>query len=153
MQADSITDIRKKRKIKDGYTELHFFDLVYRQYLIVLNCDFAKFRKFLKDDAGHDSPEAFVEDSIGYLVQMSAENNDRGNTCLILWMPDRTNMPTLVHEITHLVHFVLDGCGVPTIRENTEAVAYYTEHWFNRITRVWESLENNVKVNHKEKKQ
>lgn len=151
MENDKPTDIRRKRKVRDGYIELHFFDLVYRQYVIVLNCDFEKFQNFLKNDAGHNSPDEFRADSIGYCVQMSEDNNDIGNTCLIMWLPDRTNFPTLVHEVTHLVHFIFGGCGVPTVQENTEAVAYYTEHWFNRITRVWESLENNVKVNHKEK--
>ena len=37
---------------------------------------------------------------------------------------------TLAHESVHIAHFILDNAGVPINMENTEIVAYLTQHLF-----------------------
>lgn len=123
--------------------EWHFFDKVYRTYVIVVNGTGEQFAKFLKDDCSYTDrvDDLNLEHSTGYLIDMNSENNDAGNTCLIMWLP-KQKLPTLVHELAHLCDFVFSDKGIPMRRENTEAYAYYLEHWFIEITELWKTHPN-----------
>lgn len=114
------------------------FDKVYRIYVINVVGSPDDFKTFLLDEIGYtDSIDDLnADDSTGYCIETNPDNNDRGNTCFVIWLKDFT-LPTLIHELTHLTMFVLDDKAVPMRRENTEALAYYLEHWFIEITRIW----------------
>lgn len=113
----------------------HFFDTVYRTYVIVIQGTAAQFDKFIVDECGYtdDVRELNSDGSIGYCVELNADNNDRGNTAIVLWMKNG-DLPCLVHELTHLVMFIFSDKGIPMHREATEVFAYYLEHWFIAAT-------------------
>ncbi len=59
---------------------------------------------------------------------------DNGFVKAYIWInPDQNKtqrLGTLIHEITHVVHFILSGRGLKHTTETTEAYAYLTEMLF-----------------------
>jgi hypothetical protein len=116
--------------------EWHFFDKVYRIWVVVVISSPGEFKDFM-DAACYKHVDDIEEDlSSGYCVNLNASNTTNGNYATIVWLR-RKEIGCLVHELSHLVMFILSDKGVPIAIENTEAFAYYQEYWFNEITRAW----------------
>lgn len=74
--------------------------------------------------------ESLDSDDLGRVIIL--ENN-----VTILILKDLVKTPeslgTLVHEVTHAVHFLFDDVGIPITRANDEACAYTIEYLFTKI--------------------
>lgn len=113
----------------------HFFDKVYRVWVVLLIGEPDDFYQFM-EDSGYKDMEVLKQGSTsGWCIHLNSDNNDMGNYCFIIWMR-KFETACFVHELTHLTMMVFDDKGVPIRNENTEAFAYYTEFWFNEITRT-----------------
>ena len=51
----------------------------------------------------------------------------------IIWSKKSRNIPTVTHEIIHLIHEVFNNRGIPTTYKNQEAMAYYMDFWIKQI--------------------
>lgn len=115
--------------------EWHFFDKVYRSWVTLVVGEPEDFYSFM-ERCGYKEMEALKEGSTtGWCIHLNSDNNDMGNDCFVVWMR-KFEMGTFVHELTHLTMMIFDDKGVPVRGENTEAFAYYTEFWYNEITRA-----------------
>lgn len=121
--------------------EWHFFEKVYRVWVVVLISEPAEFYQFMKDAGYNDLTYLKQGSTTGWLISMNSENNTMGNDCYIMWL-HKFESGCLVHEITHLAMSVFEDKGVPIRAENTEAFAYYCEYWFNEINRTRRRLPN-----------
>lgn len=120
---------------KASLLEWHFFDKVYRAWVVFLIGEPEEFYEFMTK-SGYKLVDDLKEGSnTGFCVQLDSSNNDMGNYCFVVWMR-KFETACLVHELSHLVMMVFDSKGVPIRNENTEAFAYYQEFWFNEISRV-----------------
>lgn len=113
--------------------EWHFFEKVYRRWVVLMIGDLEKLRNDLKDWNYTDIE--YIVPSKGLCIELNDENNTAGQRCNIIWMPT-WDTATLIHEITHLVMHIFRQTGVPVSEDNTEGFAFYTEFWFNEIRRV-----------------
>ena len=111
----------------------HFFDKVYRRWLVVVLCSLEDLRKDLEDNSYTHMDE--IIPAKGMLINMTPENTSTGQNCYIIWMPV-WETATLVHELSHLVMYSFDDVGIPISIDNTEGFAFYLEYWFNEIQRV-----------------
>lgn len=110
----------------------HFFDKVYRAWVVLCVGDADEFRGFLEECTYTGE---FEDGNSGALIRLNGQNTTNGNNCYVLWLK-KYETACLVHELTHLTMMVFDEKGVPIHNENTEGFAYYTEFWFNEILRV-----------------
>lgn len=124
---------------KQTVKQWHFFDKVYRVWVVVCIGPEDEFKQFLEDSTYTEPFE--YSDSSGYCIHLCAENTTNGNNAYVIWM---RNFETacLVHELSHLCMMVFDSKGVPVRTENTEAYAYYIEFWLNEINRTRRRLPN-----------
>ena len=121
--------------------EWHFFDKVYRTWVVLVIGEPKAFYTFMQD-AGYKELEDLRQSSAsGYCVHLNSDNNSNGNDCFIIWLR-KFETACLVHELSHLVMQIFDDKGIPIRAENTEAFAYYQEFWFNEIQRVRRRLPN-----------
>lgn len=111
----------------------HFFDKVYRRWVVLFLGTLDEFKDELRLQKYHEVDE--LEDAKGMCIELTESNHDSGQKCTIIWMRE-WETATLVHEITHLVMMCFDQVGVPISRENTEGFAFYAEFWFNEIQRT-----------------
>lgn len=114
----------------------HFFDKVYRIWLVVVEGSSEDFREFLKD-ATYTEP--FEDGNAGALIYLCATNTTNGNRCYVLWMND-WQTGCLIHELAHLTIMVFNEKDVLLSHDNCESFAYYIEYWYNEITRVHRRL-------------
>lgn len=59
------------------------------------------------------------------------DNFDDGKVVFYIYLEKDIQLSVLVHEISHLVFFILDDRGAD--KSDTELVAYYNEYWFNKL--------------------
>lgn len=128
--------------------EWHFFDKVYRVWVVLIIGDHEELIKFMEKIGYNDLDELEKRDSSGMSIVLCDDNNTMGNRAHIVWLK-KYETACLVHELSHLVMAIFDDKGVPKgvpIRnENTETFAYYQEFWFNEIQRVRRRLPNGRK--------
>lgn len=110
----------------------HFFDKVYRRWVVLMIGPLDDFRNQLEADGFNDMD--FIKMAKGMCIEMNPDNNTAGQYCNIIWMPV-FETATLIHELTHMVMMQFDQVGIPISRNNTESFAFYTEYWFNEISR------------------
>jgi hypothetical protein len=67
-----------------------------------------------------------------------------GAEALLLFMPDRSNASTTLHECVHAAHMALDIVGIPVDIDEDEALAYLTE-W---LVKMVDDLFYKKKVNY-----
>lgn len=113
--------------------EWHFFDKVYRAWVVLVIGDFDSFKKFMTGTTYKHTDE--LHDGAGYCIGLNSTNTTNGNDCCVIWLK-RFESACLVHELSHLVMMVFDAKGVPIAQDNTESFAYYQEFWFNEIQRT-----------------
>jgi hypothetical protein len=111
--------------------EWHFFDKVYRRWLVLQIGPLEKLKAEL--EASKYQHMDFIIDAKGYTLELNSENSDQN--CMIVWLREY-EAATLVHELAHLVMMYFDQVGVPVSRDNTEAFAFYQEYWWNEIQRA-----------------
>ena len=114
--------------------EWHFFDKVYRRWVVLFIGDHKELAAELKANGYTDDTEWFAE-ALGACVELNATNNDQNQNATVVWLKEY-NTATLVHEIAHLVMMLFDQVGVPISRDNTEAFSFYSEYWYNEINRA-----------------
>ena len=68
---------------------------------------------------------------------MASEHEDStGAPWWSMYLPDDTSVPTIVHECSHIVDFLMDAHGVPVNVENTEIRAYMLADLFEEVSAV-----------------
>lgn len=134
----NATDIIEERIRTKERLELHFFDEVYRAYVIYVICPREQLRPLLKGYGyKEDLAEELRDNASGYCILLDAETSTvKGQNCFVVWQRER-HLPCLVHELTHLTMMIFDTHDVPIRIENQEVFCYYVEHWVKRITELW----------------
>lgn len=113
----------------------HFYDKVYRMWVVLLTGEPGDFYEFMSNAGYKDMDDLKKTSTTAMCVLLNVDTNDSGNYCIVVWMR-KFEAACLVHELTHLTMMVFEDKGVPVRNENTETFAYYTEFWFNEITRT-----------------
>lgn len=116
-------------------TEWHFYDKVYRRWVVLLVGSYEEFVKELDENGYKDMEWVKEQEPQGMAIELRPDNTTTNQNCTMLWLKE-WNLATLVHEITHLVMMCFDQCLVPISRENTETFAFYTEYWFTEMTKA-----------------
>lgn len=115
-----------------------FYDPVYRvNVLFVGDCSFTDFKKKINQN-GLQPPDDSHQNSEGmhavFEGHQPTKKANKLNTVHVVWVRDKDDLPCLVHEITHLTVSVFDRRGIAIDDTDiTEAVAYYLEHWVDRL--------------------
>lgn len=124
----------------------HFFDKVYRVWVVLVISSPEDFLEFMKDSEYTDLE--FIEEltsmAQGAMLRVLPEHNTLGNNSTIIWMP-KWDSGTLVHEISHLVMQIFDDSLIPISKDNTEAFAFYSEFWWNSFNRTYKKFPNGNK--------
>lgn len=110
----------------------HFFDKVYRRWVVLFIGTNEELVKELKLSGYKDDTEWFKH-ALGACVELNADNSSQNAT--IVWLSEY-NTATLIHEIAHLVMMLFDQVGVPISRDNTEAFSFYSEYWYTTIQKT-----------------
>jgi hypothetical protein len=134
----NATDIIDKRVRTKEHLELHFFDEVYRVYVVYIICPRDRLKPLLREYGyKKDLVDELGDSASGYCIQLNEETSMvKGQNCYIVWQQER-HFPCLVHELTHLTMSVFDYHDIPLRIENQEVFCYYIEHWVKRIIEVW----------------
>lgn len=111
----------------------HFYEKVYRRWLVLFVGSFEDFQKEMQN-IGYDGASELYE-ARGMCIDLNVANNTSGQNCAVIWLRE-WHLADLIHETTHFVMFCFDELGIPMERNNTETFAFYTEYWFNEISRV-----------------
>lgn len=111
----------------------HFFDKVYRRWVVLFIGSLDEFRDEMKSIGYKDMD--FIIEAKGMTIELNPESNDLKNDATVIWL-NGYETTTLIHEITHLVMMLFDQVGVPISRDNTEAFAFYSEYWFSQIQKA-----------------
>lgn len=117
----------------------HFFDKVYRRWVVLMIGSLKEFRSELEAN-GYKELEHIIE-AKGMCVELMPENNTANQNCTIVWL-NGYETATLVHELTHLVMMNFDQVGLSISRDNTEGFAFYMEFWFNEMMRARKKYPN-----------
>lgn len=113
----------------------HFHDKMYRTWLLFCIGSREDFLKLLMECEYREIEELALDGAGGMCIELTKDNNDLGNNCFILWMPE-WNTATLVHELAHLAMFIFRRVNIPLEMENTEPFAFLQEYWYTEITRT-----------------
>lgn len=126
-------------------TEWHFFEPVMRRWVTLFVGPGEEFQKLL-DQMGYkdDVDEHEYTRATGCCIELTAQNNDSGNNCCLIWMAE-WSLATLVHEITHLVMFQMSQVHFDVDRDHSEPYAFYVEYWFTTMQRVRRKYPNGRK--------
>lgn len=121
--------------------EWHFFEKVYRVWVVFVICPPDEFKDFMNAVDFKHTDELNCENANGMCIRLNSENNTTGQNCYVVWLQEYETA-SLVHEIAHLVMHIFDDQGVKLSMDNTEGFAFYSEYWFNELTRVRKRLPN-----------
>ncbi len=113
----------------------HFFDKVYRRWVVLIICSFSELEEELKDCEYTELAE--LEEAKGMCIDLNKDNSRQN--CAMIWLAE-WETATLVHEIAHLVMLCFGQCSIPISRKNGESFAFYSEYWwgqFNRARKRW----------------
>src|SRR4051812_41650209 len=98
------TSIVKKSTITKDYTEIHFFDEVYRIYVVFMISSRDALKKFVEDyKLNADVVESMGFDSAsGFCIKFDPETcGSKDSNFSVVWLQAR-ELPLLVHELAHL---------------------------------------------------
>ena len=115
--------------------EWHFFEKTLRVWVVLFIGTPDEFRAELEHNGYKELDEINCDGAGGMCLEMTPENNTSGQNCFIIWLRE-WSVPTLVHEITHLVMFIFRRSNIPIEIESTDIFALHTEYWFTEITRA-----------------
>lgn len=120
-------------------TEWHFFEPVYRRWVVLMIGPFEDFKEEMRLSEYH-----YVDDMLdakGMCIDLNPTNNKAGQYAFVVWLKT-FNEASLVHELSHLVMFCFTQIGVPISQDNTEAFAFYLEYWHTEMLKVRRRLPN-----------
>lgn len=111
-------------------------DEVYRHDLLfVAGCSLEEANKSLKKY--NINPYVPAEEPKGLMWAISEkESSNIIGTALFLWVKDRKDFYTLLHEVSHLCVKVFDLSNMEINPHTTEAFAFYHEFWFRKLWRL-----------------
>ena len=75
------------------------------------------------------------EDSIAECTAI--ENDKKTILAFHVWVKDKTDYYSMVHETLHLVEYILSKKGIPFNSENQELIAYYQGYW---VRKFWNKM-------------
>jgi len=112
--------------MKDEYT---FYDDLFSGRLKI--CIGEIQRRSINKDYEKQISEVIEETDIGHLIEIVKDKKIN----YIIWLEKDFSIYTLMHEIVHLVHRILDKASIPIIDNNNqmELFAYYYEWWTRTI--------------------
>lgn len=87
---------------------------------------------------GPDDPFLVPGESIGGMASVIYHRN---LPWFILYIP-KNDRATVIHECTHMVHLMFENRGIPVNTENTETIAYMTEHLCEIVFNIFEGTHN-----------
>jgi len=119
--------------IKNLYDPIYFADVV----LIVgyEDCD-KYYEKHLKGDQPFDTHKK--RNYEGFVQQIErTEKNGCVSVKYIIFIENKKNFYTLLHETAHLVKHIFLDRGIPFDGTNDEAIAFYQTFWFKKL---WRSM-------------
>lgn len=109
----------------------HFFDRVYRRWVVLMIGKYEDFQQEMKDCEYTEAQ--YLEPAKGMCVELTHENSKQNAT--VVWLAE-WETASLVHEIAHLVMMCFDQCRIPISSENTESFAFYSEYWWTQFNRA-----------------
>ena len=78
--------------------------------------------------------------------ELSVEKNDQAaffkcttkefREVYVIWVRRSRDIPTVAHEVTHLVYEVFKSRGIPYSFQNQESFAYYVSFWMEQIVGI-----------------
>lgn len=119
----------------------HFFDKVFRRWVVLQVSSFDDFRAEMESCKFHDMD--LITNANAMCLDLNPETNGTGQRCIFIWL-NGWSLPSLVHEIAHLVMYSFRELGIPISMENTETFAHYTEYWYTTITRAYRKYPNGI---------
>lgn len=122
-------------------TQWHFYDKVFRRWVVVQVSSFEEFKQEMESCKFHDM--GLVIPSNAMCIDLNENTNDAGQRCIFLWL-NGWSTASLVHEIAHLVMYTFTELGIPISMENTETFGHYTEYWYTQITRAHKKHPNGI---------
>jgi len=113
---------------KKQKTKFKFICPVFRVEVILALGDMKKIKEFSADYSLH-------EDSIGECLLITSEDDTpRG---FVIWIKDKIDYNSMVHETLHLVKRIFQIKGVPFNSDNDEIIAYYQNYW---VRKFWNKM-------------
>jgi len=68
---------------------------------------------------------------------ISEKNGEKIEVGYHVWVKDKTDYHSMVHETLHLVKRILDKKGIPFDGDNEELIAYYQGYW---VRKFWHKM-------------
>jgi hypothetical protein len=91
----------------------------------ITDCDHVECKQILEKKLNAEVENWEHADSMGF-TEIYADPN-----VFVVWVKDKKDEGTLIHELTHLAIEILNDRGVKlSERENGEVLAYYLEYWW-----------------------
>lgn len=111
-------------------------DEVYRHDLLfVSGCSLKEANRELKKYK--INPFAPEEEPKGVMWAISGKDSPRvEGVALFMWIKDRRDFYTLLHEVSHLCIKVFDLSNMDVNLHTTEAFSFYHEFWFKKLWRL-----------------
>lgn len=98
--------------------------------LVIKNCKASQATQILKG-YGYTGESLRSDDDVhGCTFHMDPSINENGHFFWVVWLRNDRDIPTVVHELTHLVLGILDESGIPIRKENDEIAAYYMGYYY-----------------------
>lgn len=95
----------------------------------ITNCDHLECKHILEKNLNAEVESWDHEDSQGFLEVYSDPN------VFVVWVKNKKDQETLVHELVHLAIEILDSRGVIINVEGSETLAYYVGYWFKILSK------------------
>ena len=77
------------------------------------------------------------------LAECTIITNDNGvELAYHVWIKDKTDYHSMVHETVHLVEYILKKKNIPFSSENQELIAYYQNYW---VRKFWNKMGKFIK--------
>lgn len=73
------------------------------------------------------------------LLYSDEDNNPLG---LVIWIKNKTDYHSMVHETLHLVRRIFEIKGIPFDSDNDEIIAYYQNYW---VRKFWNKMGKFIK--------
>lgn len=119
------------KKIKKIDREIfHIWEPVLRYNIYYILCEKDQLKNILRQRLGIKNPDIHIEkDDEGKFIVYKTKDILFG----IIWQKNM-DPGTLVHEIIHTIHWIMQKKGIPLCDETDEIYAYHAEFIFNEIS-------------------
>lgn len=114
------------------------WDPVYRcDVMFISGCSFDDLVKAVKK-RGLKAPLESMRYTKGATALFTEQDNPGKvqGTIFLVWVQDKKDFYTLLHEVSHLVQAIFDVKGIEISWNNGEPFSYYQEFWFKTLWRL-----------------